>query len=87
MPSLRFDPKANVDEIAGVGRSPRFDAVIDDKDDYSVQIICKRSDEEIPLANPARAFYFGDRVLYDQEARRFDLGEKQQILNTETRVV
>jgi hypothetical protein len=31
---------------------------------------------EIPLAKPSRAFYFGDRNLYDQEAKRFDQEEK-----------
>ncbi len=75
MKPLQFDPEATVEEIAGIGRSTRFDAVIDDKDDDTIQVICKRGDEEIPLAKPARAFYFGDRVLYDQEASRFDLGE------------
>jgi hypothetical protein len=84
MPPLKFDPESTVEEIAGLGRHARFDALIDDKEDDTIQVICKRGDEEIPLANPARAFYFGDRVLYDQEARRFDLGEKQQVLNTDT---
>ncbi|MDD5198987.1 MAG: SIR2 family protein [Terrimicrobiaceae bacterium] len=79
---MKFDPEATVEEIAGIGRNARFDSVIDDKNDDSIQVICKRGGDEIPLANSARAFYFGDRVLYDQEARRFDLGEKQQILNT-----
>lgn len=78
---LRFDPEATVEEIVGMGRNTRFDAVVDDKDDESIQVICKRGDDEIPLANPARAFYFGDRILYEQEARRFDISEKQQILN------
>jgi len=84
MPALKFDPEATVEEIAGIGRNSRFDAVIDDKEDESIQVICKRGGDEIPLANPARAFYFGDRVLYDQEARRHDVGEKQLILNTDT---
>ncbi len=79
---LKFDLEATVDEIVGIGRSPRFDAIVDDKDDETIQVICKRGGDEIPLANPARAFYFGDRILYEQEARRFDIGEKQQILNT-----
>jgi len=83
MPPLRFDPEATVEEIAGIGRHPRFDAVINDKEDETIQVICKRGVDEIPLANPARAFYFGDRMLYDQEAKRFDLAEKQQTLNTE----
>lgn len=84
MPSLRFDPEATVEEIAGIGRHPRFDAVIDDKDNDAIQVICKRGTEEIPLANPARAFYFGDRVLYKQEADRYSFEEKQQILATDT---
>jgi hypothetical protein len=37
---------------------------------------------ETPLAKPSRAIYFGDRELYDQEAKRFDQGEKARILNT-----
>lgn len=84
MPPLKFDPEATVEEIAGIGRHASFDAVIDDKDDDAFQVVCRRADgTEIPLAKPARAFYFGDRVLYDEEAKRFDLGEKQQILNTD----
>jgi len=84
MPPLRFDPDATVEEIAGIGRHAAFDTVIDDKDDDSIQVICKRADgTEIPLANPARAFYFGDRVLYNGEAKRYDLGEKQRVLNTD----
>ncbi len=80
MPPLKFDPEATVDEIAGIGRHSRFDAVIDDKYDESIQVICKRGADEIPLANPARAFYFGDHILYDQEAKRFDLGDKQRVI-------
>lgn len=83
MPPLKFDPEATVEEIAGIGRHSAFDAVIDDKDDNSIQVICKRTDgTEIPLANPARAFYFGDRILYTQEASLYSLGEKQRVLNT-----
>ena len=48
-----------------------------------IQVICRRGDEEIPLAKPSRAFYFGDRNLYDQEAKRFDQDEKSRILNTD----
>lgn len=84
MPSLHFDPEATVEELAGVGRHAAFDEVIDDKDDNSIQVICRRADgTEIPLANPARAFYFGDRVLYIEAAKRYDLGEKQRILNSD----
>ena len=50
MPPLKFDPEATVEEIAGIGRHLRFDAVIDDKDADSIQLICKRGDDEIPLA-------------------------------------
>ena len=82
---LKFDPEATVEEIAGIGRHAAFDAVVNDKDDDAIQVVCKLADgTEIPLANPARAFYFGDRILYTQEARRHDLGERQQILNTYT---
>ena len=85
MPPLRFDPEATVEEIAGIGRHAAFDAVIDDKDDDAIQLVCRRADgTEIPLANPARALYFGDRILYTEEARRYDLGERQQVLNTGT---
>ena len=37
----------------------------------------------IPLAKPSRAFYFGDRNLYDQEAKRFDKETKDEILCTD----
>jgi len=84
MPPLKFDPEATVEEIAGIGRHAAFDAVIDDKDDDAIQVVCRRADgTEIPLANPARAFYFGDRIQYTEEARRYDLGEKQRVLNTD----
>jgi len=50
MPPLKFDPQATVEEIAGIGRHAAFDSVVDDKDDESIQVICKRGDDEIPLA-------------------------------------
>ena len=84
MSPLNFDPEATLEEIAGIGRHEKFDALIDDKDNDAIQVICKRGIEEIPLANPARAFYFGDRVLYKQEADRYSLEEKQVALNTDT---
>ena len=84
MPLLNFDPEATLEEIAGIGRHEKFDALIDDKDNDAIQVICKRGTENIPLANPARAFYFGDRVLYKQEADRYSLEEKQVALNTDT---
>src|SRR3546814_2871181 len=78
-------PEATVEEITGIGRHAGFDAVLDDKDDDAIQVVCRRADgTEVPLANPARAFFFGDRILYTEEARRFDLGEKQQTLNINT---
>ncbi len=83
MSPLRIDPEATVEELAGIGRHAAFDAVVDDKDDDSIQVICKRAGGvDVPLANPARAFYFGDRVFYTEEAKRYDLGEKQRVLNT-----
>jgi SIR2-like domain len=78
-----FDHEATLDELAGVGKNRRFDEFIDDEDFDDIQVICKRGSEEIPLAKPSRAFYFGDRNLYDQEAKRFDQDEKARILNTE----
>jgi len=76
-------PEATVEELAGVGKNRRFDELIDDTEFEDIQVICKRGDDEIPLAKPSRAFYFGDRHLYDQEAKRFDQGEKDRILNSE----
>jgi hypothetical protein len=78
-----FDQEATLDELAGVGKNRRFDEIIDDGDFEDLQVICKRGDEEIPLAKPSRAFYFGDRNLYDQEAKRFDQDEKSRILNSD----
>jgi hypothetical protein len=86
MPNPRrpsFDHEATLEELAGVGKNRRFDEVIDDEEFEEIQVICKRGDEEIPLAKPSRAFYFGDRNLYDQEAKRFDQDEKARILNTD----
>ncbi|MBK9240533.1 MAG: SIR2 family protein [Acidobacteria bacterium] len=78
-----FDHEATLDELAGVGKNRRFDEVIDDVESEEIQVICKRGDEEMSLAKPSRAFYFGDRNLYDQEAKRFDQEEKARILNTD----
>lgn len=80
---LTFDNEATLEELAGVGKNRRFDEIIDDEDNEEIHVICKRGDEEIPLAKPSRAFYFGDRNLYDQEAKRFDQEEKARILNTD----
>jgi SIR2-like domain len=78
-----FDHEATLEELAGVGKNRRFDEVIDDEEFEDIQVICKRGNEEIPIAKPSRAFYFGDRNLYDQEAKRFDQEEKARILNTD----
>lgn len=78
-----FEHEATLEELAGVGKNRRFDEVIDDQEIEEIQVICKRGDEEIPLARPSRAIYFGDRNLYDQEAKRFDQDEKARILNTD----
>lgn len=82
-PQRSFEHEATLEELAGVGKNRRFDEVVDDVDSDDIQVICKRGDEEIPLAKPSRAFYFGDRRLYDQEARRFDQQEKASILNSD----
>lgn len=80
-PLYPFDPEATLDELAGVGKNRRFDEFIDNEEFEGLQVVCKRGAEEIPLAKPSRAFYFGDRSLYEQEARRFDQDEKARILN------
>ena len=82
-PQPSFDHEATLDELAGVGRNRRFDEIIDDVEIEDIQVICKRGNEEIPLAKPSRAFYFGDRNLYEQEAKRFDQYEKARMLNTD----
>lgn len=79
----RFDADASLEELAGIGKNRRFDQVIDDEEFEELQVICKRGDEEIPLAKPSRAFYFGDRNLYDQEAQRFQQVQKARVLNTD----
>jgi len=78
-----FDHEATLEELAGIGKNRRFDDVVDDEDYEQIQVICKRGNEEIALAKPSRAFYFGDRNLYDQEAKRFDQDERARILNTD----
>lgn len=80
---LTFDHEASLEELAGIGKNRRFDEIIDDEEFEEIQVICKRGGEEIPLAKPSRAFYFGDRALYDQEAKRFDQEEKSLTLNTD----
>lgn len=87
-----FDREATLDELAGVGRNRRFDELVDDEEDESIQVICRKPNPDsrgyndrfidVPLAKPSRAFYFGDRNLYDQEVRRYDHDEKTRILNT-----
>ena len=77
-----FRQEATLEELAGVGRNRRFDEIIDDEGLLDLQVICRRGEEEIPLANPSRAIYFGDRGLYNQEANRFVETEKARILNT-----
>jgi hypothetical protein len=92
MPPLKFDPDATVEEIAGLGRHARFDEALEDEEFEDIEVVCRKIKagatgddrfEEIPLAKPARAFYFGDRNLYDQEAKRFAHEEKSRILNTD----
>src|SRR4051794_4757410 len=81
---LPFGQEATLEELAGIGKNRRFDEVIDDESDDSIQVFCKRGDEVFQLARPSRAFYFGDRELYETEAQRFNQGEKARILNTDT---
>ncbi|MES1980555.1 MAG: SIR2 family protein [Pseudomonadota bacterium] len=78
-----FDHEATLEELAGVGKNRRFDEVIDDEEFEGIQVICKRGADEILISKPSRAFYFGDRALYDQEAKRFDQEETARILNTD----
>lgn len=78
-----FDHDTTLEELAGVGKNRRFNDLVDDEENEELQVICRRGTEEIPLAKPSRAFYFGDRNLYDQEAKRFDQQEKARILNTD----
>ena len=78
-----FDSDATLEEFAGVGKNPRFDQKIDDDEDEEIQVIYKRGDVELPLAKPSRAVYFGDRVVYDQEAKLFDDGERSAVLNSQ----
>jgi hypothetical protein len=89
-----FEHEASLEELAGIGRNRRFDEAIDDEELDDIEVVCRKINPdakgdadkfvEIPLAKPARAFYFGDRNLYEQEARRFDQDEKARILNTNT---
>jgi hypothetical protein len=73
--------EATPEELAGLGKNRRFDEAVDDDENEELQVICKRGDEEVQIARPSRAFYFGDRNLYDQEARRFDQQEASRILS------
>lgn len=78
-----FNHEASLEELAGIGKNRRFDEVIDDEENDDIQVICKRGNEEISLAKPSRAFYFGDRELYMEESKRFGKQEKERILNTD----
>src|ERR1700679_3557569 len=83
LPRLSFEQEATLEELAGIGKNRRFDEIIDDEESEDIQIICKRGNEEISLAKPSRAFYFGDPNPYDQEAKRFDQEQTVRILNTD----
>jgi len=78
---LPYTQQATLEELAGLGKNPRFDEKIDDWDDDDIEVIYKRGGTEVSLAKPSRAVYFGDRAIYDQEASIFDQGEKYRILN------
>ena len=92
-PSLPYAQQATLEELAGVGKNRRFDEVIEDEDYEDIEVVCRKLNPdakgegdkfiEVPLARPSRAFYFGDRNLYEQEAKRFDQEEKARILNTD----
>src|SRR5215831_11382787 len=69
------------EELAGLGKNPRFDDKLDDEDDEDIEVIYRRGETEISLAKPSRAVYFGDRAVYDQEASLFRQGEQSRILN------
>lgn len=76
-----FEHEATLEELAGIGKNRRFDEAIDDDENEEIRVLCKRGDEEIPLARPSRAFYFGDHKVYEQEAKRFDQQLKASILS------
>ncbi len=69
------------EELAGLGKVPRFDEKLDDDDDDEIEVIYKRGDTKISLAKPSRAVYFGDKAVYDQEASIFRQGELSEILS------
>lgn len=82
---------ASLEELSGIGRNHRFDEALEDEEFEDIEVVCRKIRpgikgpnrfEEIHLAKPARAFYFGDRYLYEQEAQRFEQGERERILNT-----
>jgi len=89
-PKSSFDHEASLDELAGIGRNRRFDEALEVEDFEDIEVVCRKVKtgvtgpdryEEIPLAKPARAFYFGDKALYQDEALRFSTAEKARILN------
>lgn len=71
-PSLPYTQQATLEELAGVAKNRRFDDSIEDEELEDIDVVCRKlnsdaKDEadkfiEIPLAKPARAFYFGDRI-------------------------
>ena len=79
LPTLKH--QVTPEELAGLGKIPRFDKKLDDDDDDEIEVIYKRGDTEISLANPSRAVYFGDRAVYDTEASIFRQGELSDILS------
>jgi SIR2-like domain len=88
-----FDQEATLEELAGVGKNRRFDEVVDNDENESIQVVCRTLNPEPTddtnkyietyLAKPSRAIYFGDRNVYDQEVKRFDKDEKQRVLCTD----
>jgi len=58
-----LDHEATLEELAALARGAVSTKSLTTTDFDDIQVICKRGDEEIPIAKPSRASYIRDRSL------------------------
>ena len=61
LPTLKH--QITPEELAGLGKIPRFDDKLDDNDDDEIEVIYKRGETEISLAKPSRGGNKGSGVF------------------------
>ena len=73
--------RAFLDETNEYAEHETFNSTLDDDElDDGSQVVWKKGEEEVPLAKPSRALYYGDRELYLQVVDSFRRIELENIL-------